>query len=240
MQPALDRAKGHFELKQQALLQNQKSSKFITKLFKQAQDEFGSRSTNNNENLSKNTGGRQTMDFARGFTDHPLQDESNRPQKEVGTLIERLFNSIEKKLKISEYGGQVDEALRCSVFGEFSKNFKLYQTHMKQFSDNKQQFSEFFRESAILGEELLMRALLYFNLPFETIVKNQLQPERVFHYSSAQKERVKVSHMFARPEFLKSQTPSVVLMKIESGTDEETSAAKSYIIGGFASHSWSP
>ena len=125
MQPALDRAKGQFELKQQALLQNQKSSKFITKLFKQAQDEFGSRpTTNNNENLSKNTGGRQTMDFARGSTDHPLQDESNRPQKEVGTLIERLFNSIEKKLKISEYGGQVDEALRCSVFGEFSKNFK--------------------------------------------------------------------------------------------------------------------
>ena len=243
MQPALEKAKGQFELKQQALLQNQKSTKFITKLFKRGQDEFGGgfrQNTSNNENFSKNTGvARQTMDFARGSRDDPLQDESNKPQKEVGTLIERLFNSIEKKLKISEYGGQVDEALRCSVFGEFSKNFKQYQTHMKQYTDNKHHFSEFFRESAILGEELLMRALLFFNLPYETIVREQLQPERVFHYSSSQKERVKVSHMCTKPEFAKSQTPSVVLMKIESGTDEETSAAKSYVIGGFASHSWS-
>lgn len=36
----------------------------------------------------------------------------------------------------------------------------------------------------------------------------------------------------------KTVTHSVILMKVDHGNDEDTSAVKTYIIGGYASHAW--
>jgi hypothetical protein len=45
---------------------------------------------------------------------------------EMASHVDKLFKSVEKKLSMPEYGGIVDEALKCSIFGQFGKNFKLF------------------------------------------------------------------------------------------------------------------
>lgn len=51
------------------------------------------------------------------------QTEEKKSSTEMSTLVDKLFKSVEKKLNIPEFGGIVDEALKCSVFGQFGKNF---------------------------------------------------------------------------------------------------------------------
>lgn len=102
-------------------------------------------------------------------TMHDHEEKKSSP--EMAALVDKLFKSVEKKLQVPEFGGIVEEALKCSIFGEFGKTFKEFLKH--NTNDSKQPYLDFFRESNILVEDLhLLRALLYFNLPYETIVKD--------------------------------------------------------------------
>lgn len=47
-----------------------------------------------------------------------------------------------------------------------------------------------------------------------------------------------IGDLIEKFEFYKQSTPSVILMKIDHGLDEDTSAVKPYIVGGYASHGW--
>lgn len=50
--------------------------------------------------------------------------------------------------------------------------------------DDSQNYLDFFSDSHILVEDMqMLRALLYFNLPYESIIKNQLKSEKLFHYT---------------------------------------------------------
>lgn len=50
--------------------------------------------------------------------------------------------------------------------------------------DDSQSYLDFFSDSNILVEDMqMLRALLYFNLPYESIIKNQLKSEKLFHYT---------------------------------------------------------
>lgn len=85
----------------------------------------------------------------------------------------------------------------------------------------------------------LLRALLYFNLPYESIVKDQLVPEKCFDNSIDSVEKQDIGDLIEVFEnYGDTITPSVILMKVDHGFDEDTSAVKSYIIGGYASHGW--
>lgn len=98
-------------------------------------------------------------------------NEEKKSNPEMAALVDKLFKSVEKKMQVPEFGGIVEEALKCSIFGEFGKTFKEFLKH--NTNDSKQPYLDFFRESNILVEDLhLLRALLYFNLPYETIVKD--------------------------------------------------------------------
>jgi hypothetical protein len=44
----------------------------------------------------------------------------------MGDLVDKLFKSVEKRLQTPEYGGIVEDALKCSVFGQFGKNYRLF------------------------------------------------------------------------------------------------------------------
>lgn len=43
--------------------------------------------------------------------------EEKKTNTEMAKLVDKLFKSVEKKLQMPEFGGIVDEALKCSVFG---------------------------------------------------------------------------------------------------------------------------
>jgi hypothetical protein len=40
--------------------------------------------------------------------------------------IEKLFKQVDKKLKVPEFGGIVEEAIECSIFGVFGRNYKNF------------------------------------------------------------------------------------------------------------------
>lgn len=44
----------------------------------------------------------------------------------MASLVDKLFKSVEKRLQMPEHGGIVDDALKCSVFGQFGKNFRYF------------------------------------------------------------------------------------------------------------------
>lgn len=93
----------------------------------------------------------------------------------------------------------------------------------------------------------MFKALLYFNLPYESIIQHVVAPKKIFDYrieEAADKKSEKtlgdLIEQFEKYTEGKSSvktTPSIILMKIEMGTDEE-GTERSYIIGGYASHGW--
>ena len=45
---------------------------------------------------------------------------------EVANQVEKMLRAVEKKLQMPEFGGIVEESLKCSIFGIFGKNFKTF------------------------------------------------------------------------------------------------------------------
>ena len=45
----------------------------------------------------------------------------------MATLVDKLFKAVEKKLQVPEFPGIVEEALKCSIFGQFGKTFNLFE-----------------------------------------------------------------------------------------------------------------
>ena len=83
-----------------------------------------------------------------------------------------------------------------------------------------------FSGSNILNDEKqLYRALLYFNLPYETIVEAELQPHKIFEYSKDQQEKKDIGDLIEQIEQVNHESPlqsSVILLKVEHGTEEDT------------------
>lgn len=50
-------------------------------------------------------------------TKEPHHEESKAPNKEMAKMVDKLFQSVERRLQMPEFGGIVDDALKCSVFG---------------------------------------------------------------------------------------------------------------------------
>lgn len=146
-----------------------------------------------------------------------------------------------------EFGGIVEESLKCSIFGIFGKNFKHFQQQHDK-DDKKDAYLNFFPNSEILTEDLqLFKALLYFNLDYETIIKNVLEPKKIFEYriegndDKNERDIGKLIEQFEQSSGGKNKemkgNSSILLMKIDMGTDEE-GLERSYIIGGYASDGW--
>jgi hypothetical protein len=92
-----------------------------------------------------------------------------------------MLKAVENKLKMPEFGGIVEESLKCSIFGIFGKNFKKFQDYHNTDKVKQDAYLNFFSNSEILSDEMsLFKALLYFNLDFDTIIKNLLEPKNIF------------------------------------------------------------
>lgn len=93
-------------------------------------------------------------------------------------------------------------------------------------------------------EKQLLRALLYFNLPYETIIKDQMVPKLVAWYQRDSPNNSFASMLkdYESNTVNQTYTMSIVLIKVDHQSQSEESQEKhlkSFIIGGFASHSWS-
>ena len=101
---------------------------------------------------------------------------------------------------------------------------------------------------------LVYRALLYFNLPYETIISEMWKPQLMFTYrqedpESEKKELSQIIEEFevahdARPDGQGRSkrsgdaAPNIILMKVDTPIDAQSDSNKTYIIGGYASHKW--
>lgn len=91
-----------------------------------------------------------------------------------------------------------------------------------------------------------MKALLYFNLPFDAIIKDVLKPKLIFKYDSqlngdGDNKLDKIIEEFEGIRNNQNQsTPSIILMKVDLGNDqiESQDISQSYIVGGYASQGW--
>jgi hypothetical protein len=88
-----------------------------------------------------------------------------------------------------EYNGIVEESLKCSIFvGVFGKQFKMYQEQMRDDRNNTSYLNHFSASEILTDENQLFRALLYFNLPFDSIIKQNLVPTRTFYFFPLNKQ----------------------------------------------------
>jgi len=71
----------------------------------------------------------------------------------------------------------VSDSIERSVFGVFSKNYKLYK-ELPGKKDSMEIWKNFFINSKILND--VQRCLLYFNLPFNDIIKEEIKPILLF------------------------------------------------------------
>lgn len=72
----------------------------------------------------------------------------------------------------------VKDSIERSLFGKFSENYKKFQSKSGAGNDMKI-WREYFADSDILTDATL-RILLYFNLPYEEIIKKEVKPEKIF------------------------------------------------------------
>jgi hypothetical protein len=63
-----------------------------------------------------------------------------------------MFRVVEKKLSMPEYNGIVEESLKCSIFGVFGKQFKMFQEQMRDDRSNNSYLNHF-AASDILTDE---------------------------------------------------------------------------------------
>lgn len=84
------------------------------------------------------------------------------------------MRAIEEKLEVPD-NNIVEESVQRSMFGIFARNFKLYKETTG--GDMDVIFRKFFKGSNILDE--ISRIILYFNLPYNPIIKEKIEPVRI-------------------------------------------------------------
>ena len=97
-----------------------------------------------------------------------------------------MFNLIEEKTNlINQKKGTksqitsssiVQDSIKRSVFGVFSLNYNRYKELGKK--ESHEIWKNYFKDSLILSD--VERCLLYFNLPFDDIIREEIKPEKLF------------------------------------------------------------
>jgi hypothetical protein len=64
----------------------------------------------------------------------------------------------------------VEDSLKCQIFGQFGENYSRFTKTYPQHNENYYKFLNYFSESEILEKEPVNKYMLYFNLPFESII----------------------------------------------------------------------
>jgi len=82
--------------------------------------------------------------------------------------------AIEERLEIPD-NNIVEESVQKSMFGIFSKNFKIFKDTQPNNIDII--FKKYFKNSNILDD--ISRIILYFNLPYQQIIKDRIEPTRM-------------------------------------------------------------
>ena len=105
-----------------------------------------------------------------------------------------MFKAIDRKLHIPEFTGIVEDSLKCQIFGVFGTNYKKYMDQHSKDDKYKDKFLNYFNDSEIfnsIGVPMVYRALLYFNLPYDTIISEMWKPQLMFTYREDDQESEK-------------------------------------------------
>mmetsp|Transcript_3369 Transcript_3369/g.2328 ORF Transcript_3369/g.2328 Transcript_3369/m.2328 type:complete len:86 (-) Transcript_3369:588-845(-) len=84
-----------------------------------------------------------------------------KQSSDITAKIEKAVRAIEERLEIPD-NNIVEESVQKSMFGIFSKNFKMFKETQPQNIDVI--FKKYFKNSNILDD--ISRIILYFNLPY--------------------------------------------------------------------------
>ena len=167
------------------------------------------------------------------------------------SLIEKKTSEMVKEKSKSKVGSTVQatsivsDSIQRSVFGVFSQNYKLYK-ELPGKKDSMEIWKNFFIQSKILSD--IQRSLLYFNLPFNDIIKEQVKPELLFEQdlkNGAAKGSNFLNEMLNKFEKVKDdkyRLANIILLQIPQSHDVSGNQAQGNkgdeIIGGYASDGW--
>eukprot|EP00349_Pseudokeronopsis_sp_Brazil_P000575 CAMPEP_0202963316 /NCGR_PEP_ID=MMETSP1396-20130829/7299_1 /ASSEMBLY_ACC=CAM_ASM_000872 /TAXON_ID= /ORGANISM="Pseudokeronopsis sp., Strain Brazil" /LENGTH=128 /DNA_ID=CAMNT_0049684417 /DNA_START=1460 /DNA_END=1846 /DNA_ORIENTATION=+ len=106
--------------------------------------------------------GEEQQDFYSGGKGPAYLAEGQMKQSsDITAKIEKAVRAIEERLEIPD-NNIVEESVQKSMFGIFSKNFKMFKETQPQNIDVI--FKKYFKNSNILDD--ISRIILYFNLPY--------------------------------------------------------------------------
>lgn len=91
-----------------------------------------------------------------------------------------MFRSIEEKIKHPE-NNIVEESIMRSMFGIFARSYKIFCE--TQPNDIDLICRKAFKGSYILDD--VQRVMLYYNLPYNPIIKEKVLPTRIFPVSNS-------------------------------------------------------
>ena len=96
-------------------------------------------------------------------------------KQDISFKIEKALRAIEEKLEVPD-NNIVEESVQRSMFGIFARNFKQFKE--QQPNDLDIILRKFFKSSYILDD--VQRIILYFNLPYNPIIKEKIEPVRIY------------------------------------------------------------
>ena len=92
-------------------------------------------------------------------------------------IDEKTQNIAKNKNKQNQNASIVQDSIQRSIFGVFSQNYKLYRD-LPGKKETVKIWQDYFIASSILDD--VQRSLLYFNLPFDSIIREEIKPELLF------------------------------------------------------------
>lgn len=77
----------------------------------------------------------------------------------------------------------MSDSIKRSIFGVFSENYSKFKRDKNENELSRSQiFRSFFKDSQILtgNTKSILKQILYFNLPYDDIVKNEERPKLLY------------------------------------------------------------
>eukprot|EP00347_Sterkiella_histriomuscorum_P006480 403352607 len=244
----LDKAKSSIE----QLHLFQRSTNFRTQLFGKARNIPGQKDTGlfNSQNglqevqnkiPTKMKAFESEMEI-QGALRQGITDNRQRQKADVTNKIEKALRAIEERLEVPDYN-IVDESVKRSIFGIFTRNFKQFKE--TQAGDLDVILRKYFKNSNILDD--VSRVILYFNLPYNPIIKERIEPVKIFPpQTKSNQDSHSIQAMIEAFEDKQNvvRQANIILMRVESedkdgNQNEDDGKDTGYIVGGYASHGWS-
>lgn len=105
----------------------------------------------------------------------------------------------------------IDSFQKSQIYGIFLHQFKKFKEEVR--SSHKDRYTTFFEDSQVMRDFPIYKVFLYFNLPYETIIKPQMVPIKILEISNDNDdEKVPISRLY---RYFEAEDKHIARMQFE-------------------------